>query len=520
MKPLSLFLLVSCFTFLLHAQHDAQRNAVIALAKGDDAKFSQEFLNPRVDAGMNETRMVNLLRLLRKDQVDEALACADMAVEHGMDPARILAGSGAELSKLRAHPKFEELRGIDEVGPFIHGPMVGNVTDTSASIWVRTNGPRNVGATWWSKGGKKGGAGGGTGGNLMSDAANDFVVKLKVEGLEPNTRYEGDVLSEGVSSGTFSFQTRLAPGSSTKAKVAFGGGAGYVPEYHGMWDTIKSRQPDALLMLGDNVYIDDPEHVVTQHYCYYRRQSEPGWRSLVSQVPVYSIYDDHDFGDNDVMAGPAIDKPAWKRPVVEVFEQNWVNPGYGGGKENPGCWYSFTIGDIDFFLLDGRYYRHRDSGSMLGAVQKAWLLDGLKKSKATFKAIVSPVPFTPGVKPGSRDTWDGYDEEREELFSFIETEKIDGVFLVSADRHRTDLRTIARENGPPFYEFMSSRLTNRHVHSVIKTPGLIWGYNETCSFGLMEFDTTKDTPEVIFRCIDIEGKEHHSFTFEAKMADR
>jgi hypothetical protein len=36
----------------------------------------------------------------------------------------------------------------------------------------------------------------------------------------------------------------------------------------------------------------------------------------------------------------------------------------------------------------------------------------------------------------------------------------------------------------------------------------------------MEFDTTKDTPEVIFRCIDIEGKEHHSFTFEAKMADR
>ena len=77
MKSLSLFLLVSCFTFLLHAQHDAQRNAVIALAKGDEAKFSQEFLNPRVDAGMNETRMVHLLRLLREDQVDEALACAD-----------------------------------------------------------------------------------------------------------------------------------------------------------------------------------------------------------------------------------------------------------------------------------------------------------------------------------------------------------------------------------------------------------------------------------------------------------
>ncbi|MCH1408169.1 MAG: hypothetical protein L7V87_03990 [Verrucomicrobiales bacterium] len=151
MKPLSLFLLVSCFTFLLHAQHDAQRNAVIALAKGDDAKFSQEFLNPRVDAGMNETRMVHLLRLLREDQVDEALACAELAVEHGMDPARILAGSGAELSKLRAHPKFEELRGIDEVGPFIHGPMVGN-----DRIRVRVSGfARMDPETWERSGGVK-----------------------------------------------------------------------------------------------------------------------------------------------------------------------------------------------------------------------------------------------------------------------------------------------------------------------------------------------------------------------------
>jgi alkaline phosphatase D len=57
---------------------------------------------------------------------------------------------------------------------------------------------------------------------------------------------------------------------------------------------------------------------------------------------------------------------------------------------------------------------------------------------------------------------------------------------------------------------MSSRLTNRHVHSVVKTPGLLWGYNETCSFGLMEFDTAVADPQVTFRCIDIDGKERHS----------
>ncbi|MEM9018264.1 MAG: alkaline phosphatase D family protein, partial [Verrucomicrobiota bacterium] len=225
--------------------------------------------------------------------------------------------------------------------------------------------------------------------------------------------------------------------------------------------------------------------------------------------------DDHDFGDNDCMPGPEIEKPTWKRPVLEIFRENWANPGYGGGEENPGCWYDFQIGDVQFFLIDGRYYRDRKSKSMLGAYQKQWLLDGLAASDATFKAIVSPVPFTPGIKPGSLDPWDGYAEEREEIFSFIEDKEIEGVFLVAADRHRTDLRTIERENGYDLYEFMSSRLTNRHTHPVVETPGLIWGYRDQCSFGLMEFDTTNEDPQVTFRCIDIDGVEHYSYTLRA-----
>lgn len=516
MRIVSVCGLLLFFPSFLSAQHDAQRNAVIALAKGDDEKFSREFLNPRNDAGLEETRMVHLLRLLRKDQVDEAMKWAKESLEAGLNPDRLMAGSGAELTKLRLHPKFGDLPGVEKVAAVIHGPMVGNVTDTSAGVWVRTSAAGEYGCTLFEVG--SGDAVVET--TVKTTLDNDFTGVVELSGLKPATRYRGFVFQDKEGQGRFTFTTRPAAGSPTRAKVIFGGGAGFVPQYHQMWDTIASFEPDALLMLGDNVYIDDPEHIITQHYCYHRRQSEPRWRSLVSKTPVYSIYDDHDFGDNDVMAGPAIDKPAWKQPVVEVFRQNWVNPGYGGGKANPGCWYSFSIGDIDFFMLDGRYYRHRDSGSMLGEFQKEWLLDGLKNSKATFKAIVSPVPFTPGVKPGSRDTWDGYADERDEIFSLVEDKSIDGVFLVSADRHRTDLRTIEREEGPPFYEFMSSRLTNRHVHPVVETPGLIWGYNEKCSFGLMEFDTTAEIPQVVFRCIDMDGEEQHAFTFTAEMADR
>jgi len=524
----SLFLVLALvFPLVAAAQHDAQRNAVQALAREKWNGFERAFRNPRVDAGMEETRFVNLLRLLARDEMDAAIRFARESLEAGMDPSRLQAGSGELMTKLRRRPEFGKLPGVADVPPVIHGPMVGSVTATGASVWVRTRGRETLSVVLAEQGGEPGDEPVAVAATAVAAtavattrAARDYTGRIELDGLEPATAYEGRLLSGDEEAGAFSFTTRPEEGSPAAFEVAFGGGAGFVPEYHRMWDTIRGFEPDALLMLGDNVYIDDPEHAVTQRYCYHRRQSEPGWRALVARTPVYSIYDDHDFGTNDCVPGAAVEKPAWKRDVLEVFRQNWVNPGYGGGREQPGCWYDFSIGDVQFFLLDGRYYRDLEEGSMLGEAQKAWLFDALAESEATFKLLVSPVPFTAGVKPGSRDPWDGYPEEREEIFSFLEEEEIEGVFLVAADRHRTDLRTTERENGYALYEFMSSRLTNRHTHRVVKTPGLVWGYNDTCSFGLMAFDTTADDPQVTFRCIDIDGKERESFVLKRSELER
>ena len=108
-------------------------------------------------------------------------------------------------------------------------------------------------------------------------------------------------------------------------------------------------------------------------------------------------------------------------------------------------------------LLDGRYYRDLKGGSMLGTAQK-WLKKTLAESNGTFKIIASPVPFSPNIKPGSKDPWDGF-PKRERNSSWIKNDKIDGVFLIAADRHRTDLRTIDNAGSYKLYEFESSRLT-------------------------------------------------------------
>ena len=77
-----------------------------------------------------------------------------------------------------------------------------------------------------------------------------------------------------------------------------------------------------------------------------------------------------------------------------------------GGEEYPGCWFHTSIGEVDFFFLDGWNYPENPTTphpSMLGDRQKEWLLQHLESSDATFKAIVSPVPCGFEAKPGRDD---------------------------------------------------------------------------------------------------------------------
>jgi len=209
---------------------------------------------------------------------------------------------------------------------------------------------------------------------------------------------------------------------------------------------------------------------------------------------------------DDIWMGPYRDKPAWKQPMLALFQQNWNNPAHGSRKA-PGGWFHFAIGNVDFWMLDCRIYRTNPflkTPSMLGPVQKAWLKEQLKQSRATFKVVVSSVPWALGAKPGSRDTWNGFRQEREEIFSWIEANRIDGVVLLSADRHRSDAWKINRPGGYDFYDLMSSRLTNIHKHELFA--GALFGYNEKCSFGLVSFDTTLPDPEATYQIVNIDGK--------------
>jgi alkaline phosphatase D len=448
--------------------------------------------------------------------LDAAAESMEMAINFAsIPPQRFIAGPRRLFAPLHEHEVFEDLLAEHRLD-LVHGPMLGAMTDSSVRIWVRTAEEMPVAVAVSERADMRGAT---VHGPISSRAEDDYTAEVAVTGLAPDTHYHYAVILDGgartIQTVHQHFRTFPEAGEPARFQIAFGGCSGYVPPNERMWDTVLAAHPLAMLTLGDNVYIDDPESPDQNQYCYYQRQSRHEWRRLVGATPIFSIWDDHDFGMDDSWGGLEIDIPYWKPMVLEIFKQNWVNPSYGGGDEAPGVWYDFRIADVHFIMLDGRYYRE-DSGrrggdgvenpTMLGPVQKAWLKETLTGSDAAIKVLVSPVSWHDGAKPGQGglDTWKGFPEERAEIFGWIDEHEIDGIVLLSSDRHRSDAYRHEREEGYDFYEFGSGQFTNLHTHAIMEES--LFGYNDLPSFGLLSFDTESDEPTVTYQIININGE--------------
>jgi len=92
--------------------------------------------------------------------------------------------------------------------------------------------------------------------------------------------------------------------------------------------------------------------------------------------------------------------------------------------------------------------RDAPRGTMLGVEQKAWFLETLERSDATWKLWANSVPAMPlrldldrldpeaGVPTVfTIDTWEGYPSERAELLQFIATRRIRNVLSLAGDNH-------------------------------------------------------------------------------------
>ena len=269
------------------------------------------------------------------------------------------------------------------------GPMLGYAGSDKARIWLKASSAANSGIIIGQaddlhdgqifKGPK-----------LTSQT--EYMGVIEVSGLQPATRYFYKPVLDGQVSPEppFSFVTAPPIGFQTCFRFAFTSGIGDFEKYLEQWrmpiirswEELSRVSINLLLLLGDNVYAGSTAPEV-QHRIYYWHRRLPTFRKVMAVTPTLAIWDDWDYADND-SDGTAPGKE-WS---LRTFKEFWANPSYGEAS-NPGIYFKFSWGDVDFFMLDGRYHRSpnnsKDDGqkTMLGQAQLMWLKQGLAKSDAT-----------------------------------------------------------------------------------------------------------------------------------------
>jgi len=424
----------------------------------------------------------------------------------------ILAGgklvSFADLAENKDFQQFCIENNIRHLG----GPMLGDISSDSVKVWMRTVRPAEIKVVVEIDGNEK------TFGPIKSSAETDMSAIVNVTGLKPMSRYDYKVLVDDQAISTASDAAITTGPVSTiksKVKIAFGTcshrwGLGNSK----LFELIKRRGPTAMLLYGDIAVQDRDDHLGFHRCDYLLRDFFPAWQNFSASVPVYAVWDDHDYFNDDKAGIPDGYKEKDKHGVWDVFRYAWNNPSYGFGDDKKGVFLRTRIGPCDVILLDGRYFRTGEEGSFLGCEQMEWLKNQLTNCKGPFIILACPTMWTDHVSNG-KDSWGRWDPDgREDLFRFIEKNHISGVLLLSGDRHGARGFTIPRESGFKFYEFETACLGARTGPKVTKPEwkNQLYGIAGEYAFGEFTVDGSLADPEVTFRLIREDEKEIYKIT--------
>jgi alkaline phosphatase D len=160
--------------------------------------------------------------------------------------------------------------------------------------------------------------------------------------------------------------------------------------------------------------------------------------------------------------------------------------------------------------LDCRYHSRRDSkesATMLGEKQFAWLCSELKNSTARYKLIFSG----PQLWRKKGDSWGGefHAAERDRLLKFIENEKITGALFISGDVHRSDIHRTQLKDGRYIYDFTSSALAQNTRVSPKEEDWpreMIFSHSENNQFCELEFRPADDKETaLIYRVFSVKN---------------
>lgn len=304
---------------------------------------------------------------------------------------------------------------------------------------------------------------------LRATASNDFIVRAKVDGLLPATRYHYRLVLGPSESATRNgparhFRTLPLPTDDAPLSFVMGSCQNYAffmngADGKGPRATAEARQlgfpayaamlplrPDFFIGTGDIVYYDHPAKGAAQTPPQLRKKWHEQFRfprlvEFFATTPTYWSKDDHDFRFNDADLGGAKSPDA---PTgIKVFrEQMPIHP--SGIVDLPTYRTHRVHKHLQLWFVEGRDYRSDNDladgpeKTLWGATQLEWLKETLRQSDATWKVIVTPTPMVGPDRDSKRDNHTnsrGFRHEADAFFAWLHDERINNVMSFCGDRH-------------------------------------------------------------------------------------
>ncbi|MAW60423.1 MAG: hypothetical protein CMJ94_06270 [Planctomycetes bacterium] len=225
-----------------------------------------------------------------------------------------------------------------------------------------------------------------------------------------------------------------------------------------IWQTIRETAPDALVLLGDNVYADsaDPEVIAG---AWQALAAHPEFAALRQQTQLLATWDDHDYGQDDG-GGEFPARAASQRCFQDFLGLAPDDP----RRQRAGVYHAEIHGEpgrrVQFILLDTRFHRspqlrwqesdqqrpagmpgpyasqHASEVTILGAEQWQWLEEQLRQP-AEVRLICSSIQVL--AEDHAWESWSRYPRERARLLRLLARTRAEGVLLFSGDRHHAEL---------------------------------------------------------------------------------
>jgi alkaline phosphatase D len=414
--------------------------------------------------------------------------------------------------------------GIQSGDPQVDSAVIWARSDRAARMWVEWS----TTASWANLQRVRGPY-------LMDDT--DYTGKLDLTALPAGQEifYRvvlQDLHNERVLSEAMTGHLRLPQSSQTRAtrNVRFawsgdtvGQGWGINESIGGMriYEQIRQTGCDFFLHCGDNIYADGPvsaevklpdgtmwRNVVTEEVSkvaetlnefrgrYRYNMMDANVRRMAADIPQIWQWDDHEVCNNwsdskDLSKDSRYSEkniPLLVARATKAFHE-YAPLRTHGIAESERVYRHLPHGPLmDMFVLDMRSYRGPNSANLqdsenaesafMGRPQVQWLLDGLKKSKATWKVIAADMPIGLGVPDGKDaqglDKWEavangehgkplGREIEMARLLREIKRANIHNVVWLTADVHYTaahyyDPQQAQFQDFLPFWEFVSGPL--------------------------------------------------------------